>query len=136
VYDNTRIVITADHGANITAGIFSDSEKLSFNREYFNPILMYKDFNCDFSLKTDTGFMTNADIPSLIFKDIIQNPVNPFTGKQVNDSLKQNAQFITTSTKFMPTQHNANTFRIGNDEWYTVHSDIFNVNNWQKLENQ
>jgi YidC/Oxa1 family membrane protein insertase len=135
VYDNTRIIISSDHGANINTGIFTESEKLGFNREYFNPILMFKDFNSDFPLITDFTFMTNADVPTLAFTGIIENPVNPFTGNPVNDSIKQNPQHITTSSKWMPNEHNTNTFRIGGDEWYTVHSDIFKADNWERAEN-
>jgi YidC/Oxa1 family membrane protein insertase len=132
VYDNTRIIIVADHGANINSGKFYEAEKLSFNREIYNPLLLVKDFNVDFALKTDNSFMTNADVPSLAFRDLIQNPVNPFTGNPVSDEKKQGELYITTSGKWMPYEHNANTFRIDLDEWYTVRADIFDVNNWQK----
>jgi YidC/Oxa1 family membrane protein insertase len=134
VYDNTRIIIAADHGADINSGRFSESEKLPFNREAYNPLLLVKDFNADFTLKTDNSFMTNADVPSLAFRDLIQNPVNPFTGNPVSDEEKQGELYITTSGKWMPYEHNANTFKIGSDEWYTVHTGIFDVNNWQKAE--
>jgi len=135
VYDNTRIIIAADHGADINSGIFSNSKNIPFKREVFNPILLIKDFNDNFRLKTDYTFMTNADVPFLAFKDIIINPKNPFTGNPVNNEKKQGNLFITTSKKWMPYEHNANTFKINPHEWYTVHSDIFNSDNWQKAEN-
>jgi YidC/Oxa1 family membrane protein insertase len=132
IYDNTRIIISADHGADVNSGVFSHSEKIPFAREIFNPLLMVKDFDANFSLKTDNSFMTNADVPSIAFKDIIQNPVNPFTNNPINDASKQGIMYITTSAKWMPYEHNANTFKISPDEWYTVHTDIFNADNWQR----
>jgi len=135
VYDNTRIIICADHGADINSGIFSNSENIPFNREFFNPILLIKDFNSFSAFKTDNSFMTNADVPAIAFKDIIKNPINPFTGNPVNDEEKYGNLLVTTSKRWMPNEHNANTFKIAPDEWYTVHTDIFNANNWQKQEN-
>jgi len=134
LYDNTRIIISADHGANIKSGLFPYSEKIPFNREIYNPILLIKDFNSDFPLETDFTFMTNADVPSLAFKDIIQNPKNPFTGNPVNDEEKHRTLYITTTDKWMPYQHNANTFKIAPNEWYAVHSNIFDEDDWQKVE--
>jgi YidC/Oxa1 family membrane protein insertase len=129
VYDNTRIIITADHGANIVTGIFPPSE-IPFNRERYNPLMLVKDFYDDFPLKTDMGFMTNADVPTLAFKDLISNPVNPFTGNPVNNVSKQEPLPITTSVKWMPNDHNATIFKISDNEWYIVHTDIFNADNW------
>jgi hypothetical protein len=132
VYDNSRIIIAADHGADVNTGVFSHSEKIPFNRETYNPLLLLKDFNDNFPLKNDLSFMTNADVPSLAFKGLIQNPVNPFTGNSINDAPKRGILHITTSAKWMPYEHNANTFKIAPDEWYAVHTDIFNADNWQR----
>jgi YidC/Oxa1 family membrane protein insertase len=134
VYDNTRIIISADHGADVNSGLFSHSENIPFRREIYNPLLMVKDFNDNFALKTDNSFMTNADVPSLAFNGTIQNPVNPFTNNPVNDEAKQRNLLITISGKWMPYEHNVNTFKIAPNEWYTVHTDIFNADNWQRAE--
>jgi arylsulfatase A-like enzyme len=134
VYDNTRIIIAADHGADVNSGMFPYSERIPFNREIYNPLLLVKDFNSNFPPETDFSFMTNADVPSLAFKNLIQNPVNPFTGNPVSAEAKQGSLFITTSDKWMPYEHNAHTFKIAPHEWYAVHSDIFNADNWQKTE--
>jgi YidC/Oxa1 family membrane protein insertase len=134
LYDNTRIIITADHGADFDSGLFSPSNHIPFRREWYNPLMLVKDFNADFPLKTDMEFMTNADTPTLAFKDLITNPVNPFTGNPVNDELKQKPLQITISGKWMPYEHYTNTFRIGSNEWYTVHTDIFDADNWEKKE--
>jgi YidC/Oxa1 family membrane protein insertase len=134
LYDNTRIIIAADHGFDIETGGFSRSETIPFNREIYNPLLLVKDFNADFPLQIDSAFMTNADVPSLAFMNLIANPRNPFTGNPVNNLAKQGPLYITTSGKWMPDEHNANTFKIAGNEWYTVHSDMFNADNWKKAE--
>jgi hypothetical protein len=134
IYDNTRIIIVADHGADVETGLFSPSEKIPFNREFYNPLLMVKDFAMNFPLRFDSAFMTNADVPSLAFMNLISNPHNPFTGNPVNDIPKQEPLYITTSPKWMPNEHNANTFKIADSEWYRVHSDIFNADCWEKAE--
>jgi len=134
LYDNTRIIIAADHGAAVESGAFPRSEEIPFSREAYNPLLMVKDFDADFPPRTGIVLMTNADVPSLAFRGLISNPINPFTGSPVTDEMKQSPLRITTSNKWMPYEHNANTFKIGGNEWYTVHTDIFNAANWQKLE--
>ncbi|GHV93959.1 hypothetical protein AGMMS50293_02790 [Spirochaetia bacterium] len=134
VYNNTRIIIVADHSAGIDTGAFADAPTLPFNREALNPLLMVKDFDANFPLKTDATFMTNADVPTLAFKDIIDDPVNPFTGNPVTDTMKKYPLLITTSGKWMPFAHHTNTFIINNDEWYSVHDNIFDAQNWQKVE--
>jgi YidC/Oxa1 family membrane protein insertase len=134
LYNNTRIIISADHGADFHSGSFPHSEHIPFRREFFNPLLLVKDFDTDFSLKTNMDFMTNADVPTLAFKDLIPDPLNPFTGNPVNDELKREPLHITNSTKWMPYEHNINTFKIRDHEWYIVHTDIFDADNWQKAE--
>jgi YidC/Oxa1 family membrane protein insertase len=133
VYDNTRIIITADHGADFNSGVFSPSE-IPFNRELLNPLMLVKDFYADFPLKTNMDFMTNADVPTLAFKDLIPNPVNPFTGNPVNDELKHYPLNISISPNRLPESHGhrAKTFMIDSDEWYIVHTDIFDADNWKK----
>jgi YidC/Oxa1 family membrane protein insertase len=132
LYDNTRIIIVSDHGADIDTGLFPRSAHIPFRREIYNPLILVKDFYADFPLKIDRDFMTNADVPTFAFKDLINDPVNPFTGNSVNDAFKQKPLHITTSGKWMPYQHNTNTFKIDSNEWYTVHTDIFNADNWKK----
>jgi len=133
VYNNTRIIITSDHGANVDTGFFTGTE-FPLRCEMLNPLMLVKDFDGDFPFRTDETFMTNADVPSLAFKGIIEAPVNPFTGNPVNTMAKQGILKVTTSSKFMPNYHNKNTFKIDSDEWYTVHTNIFDAGNWQEAE--
>ena len=92
IYDNTRIIIVSDHGALLGSKPeweLNDNGK-TLDIMQFNPILLVKDFNSSGELNTDYTFMTNADTPSLAMKDIIDNPINPFTGVTLDESLKQN----------------------------------------------
>jgi len=59
VYDNTRIIVVADHGGNYKSGI--DTAKM----EGFNPLLMVKEPGSHGTLVISRDFMTNADTPYL-----------------------------------------------------------------------
>jgi hypothetical protein len=137
VYDNTRIIIVSDHGRSNNIGIFTGGENLPFLREEFNPLLLVKDFNAKHTpIETDMTFMTQADVPTMALSGVIQNPVNPFTGKPVNSDAKEaGPQKISISTKWSPHEHSSNTFNITPDEWYLVHDNIFDENNWEKAGN-
>ena len=133
VYDNTKIILIADHGAAF--GQFDDMiyEDVGdgLDAMYFNPLLMVKDFNSkDFT--TDNSFMTQADVPVMAFKDLVDNPVNPATGKVINDEEKYNHdQYIINSQEWMLDNNHGNTFVPA--PWYSVHDNIFDKNNWKAL---
>jgi len=134
VYDNTRIIIVADHGYDL-----NQFDELMYGEDeqddvmFYNPLLMVKDFNCrDFSTSWD--FMTNADVPTLAMADCITAPTNPFTGKPVTSEAKNlPEQHILTSHEWSVEKNNGNTFLPG--VWYAVHDNIFDVSNWKKLGN-
>lgn len=135
VYDNTRIIIVSDHGIGKSEvlgdyyGEFNDD----FNRDHLHPMLFVKDFNAKGAIKKDYTFMTNADVPLIALKDIVENPVNPFTGKKLNDDIKKTqGAIVTTNSTWSPDQHGPYTFKIGDDEWYTVKDNIFDSSNWVK----
>jgi YidC/Oxa1 family membrane protein insertase len=131
VYDNTRIIIVADHGANIDTGAFRAMKSLPVTRDAFNPLLLVKDFYAAGLLKTDFSFMTNADVPLLAFDNLILNPVNPFTKKPLA-STKSGYVHITNAPRWEPADHAVNTFNILPDEWYSVRDNIFLEENWIK----
>ncbi len=134
VYDNTRIIIVADHGANTRCeDIFEDSIGPRMF-EYFNPVLMVKDFgeNKDFSF--DYQFMTHADVPAMAFEDVIENPVNPYTGKQIKKLTagEKNARCVISFSGANAVNTTVNNgFRIKDSDWYTVHDSIFKAQNWK-----
>ena len=132
VYDNTRIIIVADHGHRM--GQFDDllfGDTIYDDIMYFNPLLLVKDFGSD-TLTTDDSFMTNADVPTLAMEDLIADPVNPFTGKPVNSDAKlAGDQIVMKSIIWQPTENQGKTFLPA--VWYAVRDDIFDLNNWNKL---
>jgi YidC/Oxa1 family membrane protein insertase len=135
VYDNTRIIIVSDHGAGVDAHLADRGIPISGeSREKYNPLLLVKDFNDHGELKMDMSFMTNADVPLLAVKDIIDNPVNPFTHKAMTGEAKQSGVYITINHIPMAYQHPKNMFKIRNDQWILVHDTIFDENNWSKVE--
>lgn len=83
VYDNSRIIIVADHGAAVKTDAFSSFENPGIPAAY-NPLLLFKDFGSKSELKNDYAFMTNADVPLLALESIPETVrVNPFTGKEL-----------------------------------------------------
>ncbi len=133
VYDNTRIIIVSDHGRALNQ--FADmrfGEKSSEDAMFFNPLLLVKDFNAK-EFTTDRQFMTNADVPTLATSGLIEAPVNPFTDKPiVNDAKTQSEQYILYSSNWDINVNNGNTFMY--DAWYSVHDDIFDMDNWKILK--
>ena len=139
VYDNTRIIIASDHGRSLKQ--FKDmiydngTEDTSddFDLECFRPVYLFKDFGGDGEIKTDTTFMTIADTPTLATKDIIENPVNPFTGKEINNDEKTaHDQLITSSENYQPSNHKY-VFNTDDSDWYSVHDNVFDLDNWTNL---
>ena len=133
VYDNTRIIIVSDHGAAL--GQFDEmmfGSTVQDDAMLFNPLLLVKDFgSTEFSV--DNTFMTNADVPTIAMEGMIENPVNPFTGKPVNsDNKNKPEQHIFFSQEWDVRENNGNTFHPG--RWISVHDDIFNMENWDRLD--
>ena len=139
-YDNTKIIIVADHG--IGYGDTADDNYTTptigngYMKDHLNPLLLVKDFNTSGDIKTDMTFMSNADTPSIAFKDVVENPVNPFTGNAVNSDLKKNGVIITTDDIFMPHHSKSSyTFTVKPETWYTVKNNIFVDDNWKQGTN-
>ena len=135
VYDNTRIIIAADHGSSVDAGIDGEAPFLGDRIERWNPLLLVKDFNSRGPLTIDMTFMTNADIPVIASEKILSKPVNPFTGKLLTMEPKKNGVTITNNRGFMPYNHSKNTFNITSDQWFRVHDTIFDPSNWSQIKN-
>jgi len=139
VYDNTRVIIVADHGANISqipSMTFFEGEE-PFETERYYPLLMVKDFA---DSKEDAGalafsdeFMTNADVPTLATKDIISNPKNPFTGKLISNSDKYTKeQLVIDSNEWNVDKNNGKKFI--KSTWLSVRGDVRDVGNWKVVK--
>ena len=135
LYDNTRIIIVADHGRDL--GILDEMKFGQENYEdvlTYNPLLLVKDFNAPKEeCATDSRFMTNADTPILAFKDLIDHPVNPQTGKPVTEELKyQPEQHIFFSDIYSTVKNNGTVFLPGT--WLRMRGDnIFDMSAWQTV---
>ena len=130
VYDNTRIIIVADHGAKIEGfpDLILDAKR---DIMYYIPLLMVKDFNAS-GFCTDNQFMTNADTPTLALQGLLEDPVNPFTGKVITNAPKlEGEQHILTSGSFKISENNGKTFLPG--DWFAVKDDALNRENWTFL---
>lgn len=134
VYDNTRIIIVSDHGTNERFPAFEDFPPTGhLEPAHANALLMVKDFNADFPVKTDITFMTTADVPFLAAADIIENPVNPFSGQPIStDEKKEGINFHVTH-RFTPDVHKKNTFIIDDEVWH-VKDNIFDPENWRQVK--
>lgn len=141
VFDNTRIIIVADHGgstklSDIKAEQDNSLKTLPFTIDSFNPLLMVKDFNSNEVFKTDDSFMVNADTPLLLTKGLIQNPKNPYTGKELQKTVSKDKIYIATEGFWSPDGHNKNTFNIKEEDWYSVKDNILSASNFtQEIPN-
>jgi YidC/Oxa1 family membrane protein insertase len=127
VYDNTRIILVSDHG--VLDNTYVTRTGLPFPVDQFNPILLVKDFNAKGEMKTDMAFMTNADVPTLAMEGLIHNPVNPFTGKAITTSRKNEPLLILTQRV---NRINNTTIELSPHNAYFVHENIFVEKNWSR----
>jgi YidC/Oxa1 family membrane protein insertase len=128
VYDNTRIILVSDHARLDTSYLFRTS--LPFHVEQFNPILFFKDFNTDGDMRTDTTFMSNADVVSMAITGIVDNPVNPFTGNTISTDRKNDPLLILIKRV---ENKNENEVVLNAQNSYYVHENIFDEKNWIKV---
>ena len=128
VYDNTKIILVADHGYYL-----EQNEQLihgDIDANAFFPLLMVKNFGSTGEMQTNSDFMTNADVPTLAFKDAVENPVNPFTGKPINsDEKTAHDQLIITSKDYKIKENNGNTFMAAT--WAAVSNNIWDRDDWE-----
>lgn len=131
VYDNTRIIIASDHGRDLgqVENMIKngpDGEAVDFTAYY--PLLLVKDFDQEGFHTSDT-FMTNADVPILAFDGLIDNPVNPFTGKPIDDQEKfAHEQYVILSEIYSTSENNGTSFLPS--YWASVRDDIRETENW------
>jgi hypothetical protein len=92
---------------------------------------MMKDFG-DTEYKVSDEFMTNADCVSFMVKDIIDDPVNPFTGELLDGHQKTTEPVrITSSLDYDIDKNNGNRFLPA--EWYTVGDDVYDTSGWKNI---
>lgn len=133
VYDNTRIIIVADHGVGFgetASKDFVTDNAGGYAKDHLHPLLLFKDFNASGEAVTDSTFMTNADTPVLAIQNLIPNATNPFTNKPISSD-KENGVYITTDSIFMPHHSKSDMiFTISDNTWFKVTNNIFDDNCW------
>lgn len=134
-YDNTRIIIVADHGYYLEnfPDVIRHDWGARLDAEAFAPLLMVKDFGSHGPLKTSEDFMTNADTPYLAAKDLVNDPVNPFTGKKITDEGKKGTITVFHSNNWNIRNNNGYTYQPG--DWFSLKDSIWKLENWDYLGN-
>ncbi|MBQ0026579.1 MAG: YidC/Oxa1 family membrane protein insertase, partial [Lachnospiraceae bacterium] len=128
VYDNTRIIISADHGRGMwhLASLITDT---GMDIGSYYPLLMVKDFNST-EFTTSEEFMTNADVPVIAIDGLIDNPINPMTGKALTNEAKYAPElYIFDSGLWEIDTNNGTTFLPG--PWYSMSESIWKKENWK-----
>ncbi|MBQ7166970.1 MAG: YidC/Oxa1 family membrane protein insertase [Treponema sp.] len=129
-YDNTRIVISSDHGCG---GAINVGKYSCLPKGEFACLLLVKDFDSHGRIEIDDSFMTNADVPSIAVRGLIDTPVNPATSNDITKIVFKNLVYgeCTEWNRHLKSR-NEDVFYIGEDTWYSVHDDIFTAENWGK----
>ncbi len=130
VYDNTRIILVSDHGKNVwqMAELFAENNGGTEDLGRYCPLLMVKDFGSQEFTTSDT-FMTTADVPVLASEGLIENPVNPYTGKKLTMEEKTaHPQFITLSHDWSVDENGGTTFLPST--WASVMDNLWDLSNW------
>jgi YidC/Oxa1 family membrane protein insertase len=133
LYDNTRIIIVSDHGAQKNY-VSQMSPGFTVNIDNYNPLLLVKDFYASGNIKTNYGFMTNADVPFLALDGQIEDPVNPFTGKKITTDLKKSPLYVACSGGIHLGDPESTQIYLDPERDYYVHKNIFDPANWEKAE--
>lgn len=114
VYDNTRIIIVADHGHGYDLQNPIMSTPLQQQIFPYNPLLMVKDFGSNHRIRTSSDLMNNADIPMIATKNIIKNPINPYTNKKITNKEKEYGIFIKADVDWQPRHYLGKTEFLSN----------------------
>ena len=137
VYDNTKIIIVADHGRSLfhfDELKYQNSDERFKNLEWYYPLLMVKDFGSKTFTESDE-FMTNGDTITLATKDVIKNPINPFTGNEINNNEKTaHDQFVIISEHWDTSKNNGKQYKPA--RWASVKDNMWNQDNWTFYEEE
>jgi len=132
VYDNTRIIIVADHGSRKCWFDHFELDEYKTPMEYFLPLFMVKDFDAHgFQISND--FMTNADACVMaVSGDVVEDAVNPFTGNALDGHQKnEDPVRVTINPELNVEEFHGYKFTKGH--WYTVSGSPYQKDNWQYM---
>lgn len=137
VYDNTRIIIVADHGRALYQFdelVMDDGTDSLYDMEFYYPLLLVKDFNSTEFL-TSSEFMTNADVPTLAVSGLLEDARNPFTGKLINNSEKTaHDQYVILSHDYDVAVNNGYTYLPA--KWASVRDNLWEKENWTLFDGE
>lgn len=138
IYDNTRIIVVADHAFYHDTLKFKGFSKPE-DYAWYNPLLLFKDFNENGKVKIDNSFMTHAETVNFARKDLNVSDINPWTGEQlktVNDFTEFKIIDIKESSRKFNPQYwkDKMDFTDVDNVSYTVHDNIFDEKNWTKID--
>ena len=132
VYDNTRIIIVADHGSDLYSSYFDGFSQNGILYANFSPLMLFKDFGSDGTYVVDDTFMTNADAPLFAIQDLDIPTTNPFTRKDLLESVSKESVNM-YSGPFDPRRNSGNVFKPELNQSFSVHTSIFEESNWTNL---
>jgi len=134
VYDNTRIILVADHGYYLYQSEVLVHQRGTIDISNYFPLMMVKDFDST-GFHVCDDFMTNADVPTIATEGVIPNPVNPFTGKPINsDEKTAHDHFIMTSRDWSVDSNNGN--RYSATKWAIVTNNIWDRDDWKFIDSK
>ncbi len=128
VYDNTRIIIVADHGSKISTAPFWDFND-PLTPSTFNPVLLVKGFNSTGEVRTDMTMRTNADVPYFATEGLGAPQINPLTGNPFTRA-EDYPYFDVYGGEIDQSFLNKELYEFTFDTHYTVRDNIFDENNW------
>lgn len=108
---------------------FSGDERAMILQTYYRPMLLVKDFGAK-SFTTDDTFITNGDVPTITLEGLMENPVNPFTGKPINSDykLENDKHYVLLSQKWEVEENNGKQFL--EDCWAAVSGNVGDKESW------
>lgn len=133
MYNNTRIIIVADHGRDVFVPSFKHFSKDQNVYGDYNPLFLAKDFNSQSPLIIDNTFMTNADAALLAVEDLGISTINPFTGKDLYENVNKEVVNVYRGP-WAAKPSMGPIFDFDYSRSYTVRDNIFVESNWKNLE--
>jgi len=126
VYDNSLIIIVADHGGRFSNKYFEISAL-----ERYNPLLLIKDRGARGKLRISNEFMTNAEIPFILSKLDLIGSKNPFTGNMLRTYINEPLRIYEAPGS--QNRHGPVGFTLTSSRAY-LGGDIYSVRSWGNVE--
>ena len=125
IYDKSKIIIVSDHGSASPAygKFFVDTKNFKIEPSASSALLLVKDFYQSEDLKTSMEFMSNMDTYGIALSGVSENK-NIFSDR-IKKPIKNRSLIYIHSVS------PENSYNI--TEAYKVTNNIFDKNNWEKL---